>query len=313
MRFVLFAVLAAFFFIPAVLVASDQDGVTARSYILVEKESFRIVAGKDYHRRLHPASTTKVMTALIAVENLSGNETIVPNNHVSKIPPSKMNLVPGRRYKAIDIMKGALVRSANDAAYALAAHIAGSETAFARIMTERAREIGAIDTNFQNASGLPGENHYTTSYDLALIFRHALANEILVDLLSTKYFNFQDGTRRMRYQNNNRLLFCFDPTICGKTGYTRLSRHCYVGAFEKDGKTYILALLGSENLWGDNVQILRTIYDRLPTDAQLRQARAANISIGSTVSKPKSKKTVTRQTAVKHRAVKPKQPAIKKQ
>lgn len=309
MRFVfVLSLLVSFLLAPGFLPAAENGGnggITAASYILVEKDTFRVITGKDYHRRLPPASTTKVMTTLVAVERLGGEEIVVPDKQVLQISPSKMNLVPGKKYRSEDLMKGTMVKSANDAAYALATYLSGSESAFARIMTERARDIGAIDTNFENASGLPSDNQYTTPYDLALIFRQALANERFVELISTKYFLFEDSARKIRYKNHNRLLFCFEPAIGGKTGYTRAARHCYVGAFEKNGKVYILAMLGSRNLWGDSVQILKTIYDDVPTDEQLRLARASSVSLCS-VSAPKPKKTAPAKKVVKHRTAKPK-------
>jgi serine-type D-Ala-D-Ala carboxypeptidase (penicillin-binding protein 5/6) len=282
----------ALLFTPHVVPAVDNDsngGITATSYILVEKDTFRIITGKDYHRRLPPASTTKVMTTLIALERLTGEEAIVADQNVTAIPRSKMNLVPGKKYRSYDLMTGTMVESANDAAYTLAAFIGGSESTFARIMTERARDLGALDTNFVNASGLPSDNQYSSPYDLALIFRQALTNERFVELVQTRYFTFEDSARKIRYKNHNRLLFCFEPAIGGKTGYTRAARHCYVGAFEKNGKVYILAMLGSRSLWKDSVQILRTIYDDVPTEEQLRLAKASRVSSSSaTVAKKKS-------------------------
>ena len=291
-------------FTPHVLPAVENGsngGITAASYILVEKDTFRIITGKDYHRRLPPASTTKVMTTLVALERLSGEEAVAADKNVTTIPRSKMNLVPGRKYRSYDLMTGLMVESANDAAYTLATFIAGSETAFARIMTERARSLGALDTNFVNASGLPADNQYSSPYDLALIFQQALTNERFVSLAQTRYFTFEDSARKIRYKNHNRLLFCFEPAIGGKTGYTRAARHCYVGAFEKNGKVYILAMLGSRSLWKDSVQILKTIYDDVPTDEQLRLAKASRASYSSAtvVQKKKSsssKKVVKRRT-----------------
>jgi len=313
MRFVLvLSLLVSLLLMPYALCAQGENGgITAASYILVEKDTFRIITGKDYHRRLPPASTTKVMTTLVAMERLGGDEIIVPDKQVLRISPSKMNLVPGRHYRSEDLMKGTMVKSANDAAYALATHVSGSESAFARLMTQRAREMGAIDTNFENASGLPSDNQYSTPYDLALIFRHAMANERFVELIATRYFLFEDSTRKVRYKNHNRLLFCFEPAIGGKTGYTRAARHCYVGAFEKGGRVYILALLGSRSLWGDTVEILKTIYDDVPTDKELRQARASSVTLCSTTA-PK-KKAASRKKVVKHRTMKSKKKTVKKQ
>ncbi|MBP1749015.1 MAG: peptidase D-alanyl-D-alanine carboxypeptidase 1, partial [Deltaproteobacteria bacterium] len=215
--------------------------------------------------------------------------------------------VPGKKYRSFDLMTGTMVESANDAAYALATYIAGSEATFARIMTERARDLGATDTNFENASGLPSDNQYTSPYDLALIFRQALTSERFIGLVQTRYFTFEDSARKIRYKNHNRLLFCFEPAIGGKTGYTRAARHCYVGAFEKNGKVYILAMLGSRSLWKDSVQILRTVYDEVPTEEQLRMAKASTVSYSSVyTAAPKkkpahAKKVVKRHTGKTHK------------
>lgn len=313
MRFVLTLVLLFSLSMPSILPAADENGITALSYILVEKDTFRVITGRDYHRRLAPASTTKVMTTLVAIDYLDGSEIITPDEKVLKIPRSKMGLVPGKKYPSMDLLKGTMVESANDAAYALATYIGGSESAFARLMTERARDIGAIDTNFENASGLTADNQYTSAYDLALIFRHALANERFLELVTTKYFLFEDSSRTTRYKNHNRLLFCFEPAIGGKTGYTRASRHCYVGAFEKNGKIYILALLASRNLWGDSVQILKTIYDDVPTDLELRQAKAFSPAPpGAVKTSSKTKKSPAKKKVAKHRTVKSVKKSAKK-
>jgi serine-type D-Ala-D-Ala carboxypeptidase (penicillin-binding protein 5/6) len=283
---------------PLCLSAAEPEGVTAPSYLLVEMGTFQIIAGKDYHKRLPPASTTKVMTTLLAIEKLEGNETIMPGKEVRAISASKMNLIPGKGYKSNDLMKGAMVESANDAAYALAVYIGGTESGFATMMNEKARALGAVNTNFVNASGLPVDDQYTTCYDLAIIFKQALLSPRFREIVSTEYFLFQDAYKRVQYKNHNRLLFCFEPSIGGKTGYTRKAKHCYVGAFEKDGKVYILTLLGSRNLWGDSIQILKTLYDRVPTDEELRLAKYCSTSLTShrvkKPVKPTAKKKVSR-------------------
>ena len=292
-----------FLLFPLCLVAAEPEDITASSYLLVEMDSLQIVAGKDYHKRLPPASTTKVMTTLLAIEKLAGNETIVPGKEVRAISPSKMSLIPGKGYKSIDLMKGAMVESANDAAYALAVYIGGTENSFAAMMNEKARALGAIDTNFVNASGLPVDEQYTTCYDLAIIFKQALLDPRFREIIGIQYFHFQDDQKRVRYKNHNRLLFCFEPAIGGKTGYTRKARHCYVGAFEKDGKVYILAMLGSRSLWSDTVQILKTIYNRVPTDEELRLAKYCSPSLTShrikKTIRPKTKKKINVKKTVK--------------
>ncbi len=293
-----FVIIVGLLLFPQFLMANN--GITAASYLLVEKDSFEVISGKNYHASMAPASTTKVMTAIMAIENVAEDATVVPDKKVSDIPASKLCLVPGREYRAIDLIKGALIESANDAAYALGTHIGETESGFARMMTQKAREIGAFDTQFKNASGLFVQDQYTTCYDLALIFRYALANDKFREIAATKYFLFSEGSRNIRYKNHNRLLFCFEPTIAGKTGFTKLSRHCYVGAFEKDGKTYILSLLGSNDLWGDAVQILKNVYTNLPSDRELQLAKASSITLTSYREKS-VKKPVLKKKARKHK------------
>jgi len=286
---------------PLCVVANDT--ITASSYILVEKDSFQVISGRDYHKRLAPASTTKVMTTIVALERLNGYEIVKADGKVLSIPASKLSLLPGREYKAIDLIKGTMVKSANDAAYALAVHVGGDETSFADMMNKKAQEIGAYNTHFKNASGLSVDNQYTTAYDLALIMRHALSNERFREIAATKYFSFQEGTRNVRYKNHNRFLFCFEPAIAGKTGFTRMSRHCYVGAFEKDEKVYILALLSSNNLWGDAVNILKNLYERLPSDREIRLAKSCPVELTSYKEK-KERKPVAKKKAKKSKSTK---------
>ncbi|MBA4417448.1 MAG: hypothetical protein C0392_06020 [Syntrophus sp. (in: bacteria)] len=281
--------------------ASAYDSITARAYLLVEKDSFQIIAGREYDKQLPPASTTKVVTTIVAIERLDGNEIVVPDGNVLKFPRSKLHLVPGNRYKSIDLLKGAMVESANDAAYTIATYVGGTEENFARLMNEKVKAIGALNSNFRNASGLSADNHYTTCYDLALIFRYALSNERFQELVTTKYFLFRDDKRSTRYKNHNRFLFCFDPNIGGKTGFTRASKHCYVGAFEKDGKVYILSLLGSRDLWGDSIQILKNLYQQLPSDREIRLAKAHSIAL-----------TSYKESKEKRHVVKKKQKKVKK-
>lgn len=283
---------------------SAREGITAPSYLLVEKDTFQVVSGKDYDRKHAPASTTKVLTTIVALEQLKGNETIVPDKEVLKIPASKLSLVPGKQYQADDLIKGTMIESANDAAYTLGSYIAGSEESFARMMNEKARAIGAYDSNFKNASGLFVDGQYTTCWDLALMFRYGLESDNFRDIIATKYFLFNDSKRSVRYKNHNRLLFCFEPSIGGKTGFTRASKHTYVGAFEKEGRVYILSMLGSSNLWGDAVKILQSLYTDLPSDKEIRLAKSNSLTLASyqkNTKKPPAKKTTPKKKTAKYK------------
>ncbi len=282
---------------------SANEGVTASAYLLVEKETFQVIAGRDFDRKHAPASTTKVLTTIVALEQLQGNETIVPDAQVVKIPASKLNLIPGKQYRAIDLIKGTMIESANDAAYTIASHVGGSEETFAKMMNDKARSIGAFDSNFKNASGLFVEGQYTTCWDLAIMFRYALENDNFRNIIATRYFLFNDSKRSVRYKNHNRLLFCFEPTIGGKTGFTRASKHCYVGAFEKEGRVYILSMLGSRDLWGDAVRILQSLYSDLPSEKEIRLAKSNSLTLTSYKQKA-SHKITAKKTTVKKKTAK---------
>ena len=287
---------------------SAREGVTAPSYLLVEKDTFQVIAGRDYDKKHAPASTTKVLTTIVALEQLQGNESIIPDKEVLKIPASKLHLVPGKQYKAIDLIKGTMIESANDAAYTIASHIGGSEELFAKMMNDKARLIGAYDSNFKNASGLFVEGQYTTCWDLAILFRYALESDNFRNIIATRYFLFNDSKRSIRYKNHNRLLFCFEPTIGGKTGFTRASKHCYVGAFEKEGRVYILSMLGSRDLWGDAVRILQSLYEELPSDKEIRLAKSNSLTLTSYKTnkshKLSEKKTTIKKKSAKYKPVK---------
>lgn len=291
----LIALLIAMLFPLSSLAQGPSDDITAEAYLLVEKDSFTVLAGKDYNRQLPPASTTKVLTSIVALERLRETDTIVPTKKVLALPSSKLCLLPGHSYKAIDLITGALVESANDAAFALSEAVGGSEERFADMMNQKARDLGAQQSNFRNASGLYVPGQYTTCWDLALIFRYALGNPRFKDIIQTRYFVFNSGQRDVRYRNHNRLLFCFEPAVGGKTGFTRASMHTYVGAFEKDGRIYILSLLKSRNLWGDAVNILKYVYNDVPTDREIHLARANAVRFVSY----KAKKPVVRSTSKK--------------
>ena len=149
------------------------------------------------------------MTTLLAIEKLEGNETIVPGKEVRAISASKMNLIPGKGYKSIDLMKGAMVESANDAAYALAVYIGGTESGFAAMMNEKARALGAIDTNFVNASGLPVDEQYTTCYDLAIIFKQALLSPRFREIYRNTIFSFSGCLQTSPVQEPQQTPFLF--------------------------------------------------------------------------------------------------------
>ncbi|MDZ5034345.1 D-alanyl-D-alanine carboxypeptidase, partial [Clostridium perfringens] len=201
-----------------------------------------------------PASTTKVMTALIVLENTKLTDKVTIGEKPTLVDGSKIGIAKGEVYTVEELLLGLLLESGNDCAEALAEHVAGSNEAFAKLMNDKAKELGALDTNFKNPSGLHEEGHLTTAYDLALIMRAASQNEDYVRISRTdshKYVNhpFSDGSEKWA-TNRNQLFNEYSPyfyqyAYTGKNGYTPESNHTYTASALKDGQLLVTALLNA--------------------------------------------------------------------
>ncbi len=179
------------------------------------------------------------------------------SRHAASMPASKVYLRPGDRVTVQALLYSLLLKSANDSAVVLAEGIAGSEPAFAKLMTEKAHQIGALDTNFSDASGLPIKDHYTTPYDLALILRYAMHDPAFMQIACTKYATLNMGRRdKMLLKNHNKMLWYYEGAGAGKTGYTLAARQCYVGEANCSNTRLIVAILHGADLWGDTKKLL---------------------------------------------------------
>jgi D-alanyl-D-alanine carboxypeptidase (penicillin-binding protein 5/6) len=225
--------------------------ISAKSALIISLKDWQPLYDKSSNLRLPMASTTKIMTALLAVEYLQGNENVLISENATSVPPVKLGLIEGERYQADDLLYGLLLYSANDVGVALAEKVAGTEERFVGLMNQKARDLGAVNTRFNNATGLPGEGQYTTVSDLALILSSALKNEKIVKIMQTRYTTFDHNGRILILRNKNKLLWKCPWTIGGKTGFTRMAGHCYVGGFKNEDNKFIVAMLGSKRLWAD--------------------------------------------------------------
>jgi D-alanyl-D-alanine carboxypeptidase (penicillin-binding protein 5/6) len=231
---------------------------SAIAALIMDADTGEVLYEKNPHLPLPMASTTKIMTGLLGVERLRPHELVQVSAYAASMAPSKIYLRPGELIRVDDLLQAILLKSANDASAALAEKISGSEAAFARVMTRRAREIGALNTHYENASGLPVDDHYSTAYDLAIILRYAMQRPDFAEIMQMKTASVESVAGRMwNIRNHNRLLWTFPGALGGKTGWTRASRHCYVGMVENDGRTLIVSLLASSRLWDDVQELLR--------------------------------------------------------
>jgi D-alanyl-D-alanine carboxypeptidase (penicillin-binding protein 5/6) len=269
-----FAFALYFFPTSSVDAFSPNEDLTARAAVLMDAATGKIIYQKDEDLRLPPASTTKVITAILTLE--SGrklSESFTVSKTATRVPASKLYLRPGQSLSIEDLLYAILLASANDASMVLAEGIGGSVEHFAELMTKKAHEIGATNSHFTNPHGLTAPDHYSTARDLAILFRHAMRNSTFRDIVQTKISSVsshsmvrkKDVARRISVRNHNRLLWNFDGAIGGKTGYTLAAQRCFVGAVVRNGVTLIVSILGSRDQWGDTKKLLGYGFDNYPT------------------------------------------------
>ena len=247
--------------------------IGANSAIVMDADTGIILYEKNVHEKLYPASTTKLLTALLASENSTMDEVVTfSRNAVFGIErnSSHIGIDVGEELTMEQCLYGILLGSANEVSYAVAEHVAGDLDSFVAMMNERAAALGCVDTHFINANGLPDENHYTTAYDLALIARECYKNEIISKISGTTYYkipptNIQEEERPL---TNHHLLmpglqYEYPYIIGGKTGYTDEARQTLVTCAEKDGLRLICVIMKEEspNQFLDTVALLDYGFD----------------------------------------------------
>ena len=263
--------------------AVESPYVTATAALVVDGSTGAVLWARNPDLELPPASTTKVMTAILALESGTQHRVFAASPEACAVAPRKLNLKPGQRLSLEDLLYAILLNSANDASVVIAEGLAGSVPAFADRMTARARELGASHTRFANPHGLTAEGHYSTVRDLATIFRHALAVPRLREIIGTKAvaIGIENSNQKIVLRSHNRLLDAYRIPVVGKTGYTVPAKRCFVGAGTYDGHEIIIAVLGSSDLWGDSKRLLEFGFgDSLPAAPVLQQARLGSESRG---------------------------------
>ena len=231
-------------------VAEEPAELYALSAVLMDGESGRVLYEKDGERPLANASTTKVLTCIVALENSLGDDYVQVSQNAASQPEVKLGLRKGEQYYLEDLLYSLMLKSHNDTAVAIAEHCGGSVKGFARMLNRKAKQIGCKNTYFITPNGLDAEDkngkHHTTAKDLALIMRYAVKNETFLHIAQTRDYTFSEitGKRTFSVHNANAFLDMRDGVLAGKTGYTSQAGYCYVCAWEKEGKTFIVSLLG---------------------------------------------------------------------
>lgn len=238
--------------------ASVPFHVSARSAVLMDDASGRVLYEKNDHQQRRIASITKIMTAIVAIESGKMDERVTISKKAAHTEGSSLYLKPGDNVSLKDLVYGLMLRSGNDAAVAIAQFVGGSQEGFTQLMNEKAALIGMDDTWFANPHGLDDHRKmYSSAYDMALLMKYAMKNETFRKIVGTKVYHTEDpdGTGVLVWRNKNRLLTRYPYTTGGKTGYTTIAKRTLVSTAEKDGMGLIAVTLNDRNDWKDHVSM----------------------------------------------------------
>lgn len=277
-------------------VSAEQPQVSARAAVLISADTGEIVWAHDPEKKLPMASTTKIMTALLCIESGGLDEQFVVDSQAIKVEGSSMGLREGDIVTKYVLCCGMLLPSGNDAANAAAVRIAGSIDKFAELMNDRARKMGLSKTFFVTPSGLEGEGHGSSAYDMAILAREALRNDIFRDICSKSSIKleFGDPPYPRWLKNTNKLLGMYEGTYGVKTGFTDEAGRCLVSACERDGRSLICVTLNDRNDWNDHMALydlgfssVKTVSPELPEVLDIPLAGGEKDSIPSVPSETK--------------------------
>ena len=243
--------------------ALSQEESSAKAACILEMETGRVLFEENMHKRLPMASTTKVMTALLAIENGELSDRVTCSGNAFGVSGTSIYLAQGETLTLNEMLLGLMLSSGNDAAVAIAEHIGGSVEGFAQMMNARAKEIGAVNTNFVNPHGLPDERHYTTAYDLALIAREAMENETFRRIVSTRQASipWEGRTYNRVLKNKNALLTSYEGATGVKTGFTSKAGRCLVFGAQREGMEIIGVVLSCSDWFDEAARLMDASFD----------------------------------------------------
>lgn len=222
--------------------------ISAKSAVIMQEDNGRLLFAKAPDNPRQPASTIKVLTGMIALRSMTGEESVPVSKEAASRPSSKMYLDTQKQYRADELISAVLLASSNDASVALAEMLAGTEEEFARFMTLQAEYWGATQTVCKTATGLTAEGQTSTARDLATIFREAMRVPEFAAKMNKRSMTTDEGKT---LYNHNKALWQIPGTTGGKTGYTLKARQTYVGKFTRGESSIIVAVMGSETMWYD--------------------------------------------------------------
>ncbi len=240
--------------------------VGAKAFAIVDGSTGTLLAGKEPHRRLPPASTTKIATAIVALERGRLEDMVSIDVDAQELGDSSlMGLVRGDSLSLRDLLYGLLLPSGNDAAIAIARHIAGSEERFVALMNAKVEELGLRDTHFVNPHGLDDADHYSSAYDLSLLARYAMNNPTFATIVATREYTASGQLRGYQMYNTNHLLFRYAGVDGVKTGYHERALQTLVASASRDDRRVFATVLGSNDRIGDTIPLLDYFFANFST------------------------------------------------
>ena len=254
--------LQAFVFADSGIPTSADDlprpEVSARAYVVADARTGEILFAKDENARMPIASTTKILTCLVALENSKLSDSVTVKADSCSVEGSSMYLFEGEKLTVKDLLYGLMLESANDAALCIANHVSGSVEAFAALMNERAKKLGLTNSHFNNPHGLEDPEHYSTARDMALIWCEAMKNEDFRRIVSTKTYrmDLEDDDGYRYFSNHNKLLKTYDLCIGGKTGFTKTAGRCLISGAAKNGAELVMVTLNAPDDWQDHREMM---------------------------------------------------------
>ena len=242
--------------------------INSRNAVVIDRNTKKILFDKKSDEKVKMASTTKIMTAMIVLQNTNLDNVVEISNKAASIGGSKLKLKVGDKITVRDLLYGLMLRSGNDAAVALAEYVGGSVEEFAEMMNENAKNIGLENTHFVTPHGLDNENHYTTAYELALLTDYALENEEFRKIVDTKVATIIINGQKRTINNTNELLGNLNGVYGVKTGFTNGAGRCLVTSIKRDDLNIISVVLGADtkkNRTQDSVKIIENIFQNYET------------------------------------------------
>lgn len=243
----------------------ESPEISAKSAVVICADTGEIVFEKNPYQKMPMASTTKIMTSILALEYGANEQYLTVTSEMVSVEGSSIGLLPGDKISLKTLVKGMLLESGNDAANSVAHFVGGTMSDFVALMNYKAKEIGMNSTSFETPSGLDGDNHYSTAFDMALLGAYAIKNPEFRLICSSNKQVVYYGNKPYRriFTNSNKLLNTYDGAFGIKTGFTKKSGRCLVSAVERDGKTLVAVTLNAPDDWNDHIKMYDYSFEKV--------------------------------------------------